>query len=134
MFLKAMMLTNQPIHRSVWSLHRSSEWSHMAETTFKDRQWYENFRVSRETFQYIVSEVEHEICRQDTKFRKAIWPSTKVAIFLYHVGSTAEYGTIANLFGVSKSFVSLCIKEEDLAVVRKLKTCFLLVPKGEDVK
>ena len=83
MFLEAMMLTNPPIHRRVWSLHRSSEWFHMAETTFKDRQWYENVRVSRETFQYIVSEVEHEICRQDTKFQKAVWPSTNVAIFLY---------------------------------------------------
>ena len=68
--------------------------------TFTDRQWYENFRVSRETFQYIVSEVEHEIRRQDTKFRKAVCPSTKVAILLYYLGSAAEYMKIANLFGV----------------------------------
>ena len=129
-----MMLTNPPIDRSVWSLRRSSEWLHMAETTFKDRQWYENFHVSREAFQYIVSEVEHEIRRQDIKFRKAVCPSTKVAILLYYVGSTAECRTTANLFGISKSFVSLCIKEVALAIIRKLKTSFLLVPKGEDLK
>ena len=87
MFLVAVMLTNPPIDRSVWSLRRSTEWLYMAETTFTDRQWYENFRVSRETFQYIVSEVIHEIRRQDTMFRKAVCPSTKVAILLYYLGS-----------------------------------------------
>ena len=107
---------------------------HMAETTFTDKHWYENFRVSRETLRYIVSEVKHEIRRQDTMFRKAVCPSTKVAILLYYLGSIAEYRTIANLFGVSKSYVSLCIKEVALAIVRKLKTSFLFVPKGEDLK
>ena len=106
----------------------------MAETTFTDKHLYENFRVSRETLRYIVSEVKHEIRRQDTMFRKAVCPSTKVAILLYYLGSIAEYRTIANLFGVSKSFVSLCIKEVALAIVRKLKTSFLFVPKGEDLK
>ena len=81
-FLVAMMLTKPPIDRSVWSLRRSSEWLHMAETTFTDRQWCKKFCISRETFQYIVSDVEHEIHRQDTRFQKAVCPSTKVAILL----------------------------------------------------
>ena len=34
----------------------------------------------------------------------------------------------------TKSFVSLCIKEVALAVVRKLKTSFLFLEKGEDLK
>ena len=133
MFLAAVMLTNPPINRSVCSLRRSSEWLYMAETTFTDRQWYENFRVCRETFQYIVSEVIHEIRRQDTMFRKAFCPSTKVAILLYYLGAIAEYRTIANLFGVSKYFVSLCIKEVALAIVRKLKTSSLFVPDLKEV-
>ena len=107
----------------------------MAETTITDRHWYENFRVSREKFQYIFSTlVKHEIRCQVTLFRKAVCPSTKVAILLNYLGSIAEYRTIANLFGVSKSFVSLCIKEVSQAIVRKLKTSFLFVPKGEDLK
>ena len=67
-------------------------------------------------------------------FRKVVCPSTKVAILLYYLGSIPEYRTIANLFGVSKSFVSLCIKDVALANVRKLKTSFPFVPKGEDLK
>ena len=82
MFLVAVMLINPPIDRSVWSLRWRGEWLHVAETTFTDWQWYENFCVSREPFRYIVSEVEHEVLRQDTKFRKAVCPSTKVAIVL----------------------------------------------------
>ena len=70
MFLAAVMLTNPPIDRSVWSLRRSSEWLYMAETTFTDRQWYENFRISREMFQYI----EHKMRRQDIKVSESRLP------------------------------------------------------------
>ena len=103
----------------------------MAQTNFTDKQLYKNFSISRETFQYIVSEVEHELLRQDTRFRKAVCPSTKIAILLYFLGSTAEY---RNLFGISKPFVSLCITDVAQAIVRRLKASFLIVPKGEDVK
>ena len=104
----------------------------MAETTFTDRQWYENFRVSRETFQYIVSEVIHEIRRQDTMFRKAVCPSTKVAILLYYLGSIAEYRTIANLFGVSKYFLSY--KRGSSSYRKKAENIFPVCAKGEDLK
>ena len=86
------------------------------------KEWYDSFRVFKETFDYIVSEIENEITQKDTRMRKAT-PSRKgVAIALYFLGSTAEYRTIANLFGVSLSFVCLCIKDVSKAITRKLKT------------
>ena len=66
--------------------------------------------------------------------RKAIPSRKRVAIALYYLGSTAEYRTIANLFGVSSSFVCLCIKEVSKAITRKLKTGFLCVPRGQDLR
>lgn len=84
-------------------------------------------------FPNIVSQIEDEIGRQDTSMRKAISPRKRTAITLYYMSSTAEYRTIANLFGVSKSFVCLCIKDVSKAITKKLKKDFFSIPKGEDL-
>ena len=68
--------------------------------------WYSNFRVTRETFTYILHEIGDEISRQDIPVRKAVTPNRRLAIALYYLASTAEYRTIGNLFGVS---VALCV-------------------------
>lgn len=39
-----------------------------------------------------------------------------------------------NLFGVSQSFVSLCVKEICLAIVKRLKSRYITIPKGDDLK
>ena len=44
----------------------------MVETVFLDKAWYDNFRVSKETFQYIVTGIEGEIVRKEKNwFSKA---------------------------------------------------------------
>ena len=50
-------------------------------------------------------------------------------IALHFFGSTAEYRTIANLFGVSTSFVCNVAK----AIVAKLRCHFLSTPKGDEL-
>ena len=132
--LAAILVCNVYVDRSCWMVERSNVWFEMVERTFTDKEWYNNFRLSKETFEYIVSEIENEITRKDTRMRKAIPSRKRVAIALYYLGSTAEYRTIANLFGVSSSFVCLCIKEVSKAITRKLKTGFLCVPKGQDLR
>ena len=126
-----MLVCNVHVDRCCWKVERSTVWFEMVERAFSDKEWYDNFRVSKETFGYIVSEIENEIARKDTRMRKAISSRKRVAIALYYLGSTAEYRTTANLFGVSLSFVCLCIKDVSKAITRKLKTGFLSVPRGQ---
>ena len=38
----------------------------VVETAFTNKEWYDNFRLSKTTFEYIVSRIEDEIGRQDT--------------------------------------------------------------------
>ena len=79
------------------------------ETAFAEKEWYDYFRVPNSTFDYTVREIQDEIVRNDTPMRKADFPRKRTAITFYYTSSTAEYRTIANLFGVSMSFVCLCI-------------------------
>ena len=84
--LVANLWANPPVDRRVWVLPRSDEWFQMADTILSEEQWHSNFRVSKETFQYILSEVEEQIVRQDTKLRKDIPARKKLAITLYLIG------------------------------------------------
>uniref|UniRef100_A0A336LY34 CSON004844 protein n=1 Tax=Culicoides sonorensis TaxID=179676 RepID=A0A336LY34_CULSO len=64
----------------------------------------QNLRVNRATFQYLCTRMT-EMKTYDTRFRKAIPIEKKIAIALYTLGSSAEYRTIANVFGVGISSV-----------------------------
>jgi hypothetical protein len=106
-------------------LPRTDHWYSIVRTKSSDKEWYSNFRVSGETFDYILSRISTEISHKDTKLCEAIPPTKRLAIYLYYLGSTAEYRTIANLFGVSNAFVCLCVKEVSEAIYKKMKKKFL---------
>lgn len=63
--------------------------------------------------------------KEDTRFRKAVQFEKRVAIALYALGSSAEYRTIANLFGVSKTTVCRILIDFCQEVCRQLKTLYL---------
>ena len=120
--------------RSLWTHLRTDAWFVMAFATYDDRQWYDNFRVSRDTFQFICSQVRNSIRRNNTRLRKCVSVESRVAITLYYLSSTAELRTIANLFGVSKPFVCNCVKDVCEAVIKKMRSQFLFMPKGDDLQ
>ena len=66
---------------------------------FKD-----NFRVSRSLFEKICERTK-DLTRTDTNMRLCIPLAKRVAIALYALGSSAEYRTVAHLFGVGRSTV-----------------------------
>ena len=110
----------------------SFAWFDMVEASFPDELWYSNFRVTRGTFAYILHEICDDISRQDTPMRKAVTPNRRLAITLYYLASTAEYRTIANLFGVSVAFVSTCIKEVCEAISNKMASA-ISFPSGDNL-
>ena len=76
----------------------------MVDGLFGDDLWYANFRVNRETFKFILVKVQRDICHNSTQMRDAVSAKRQLALTLYYLASTAEYRTIGNLFGVSRSF------------------------------
>ncbi|XP_017475959.1 PREDICTED: putative nuclease HARBI1 isoform X1 [Rhagoletis zephyria] len=63
-----------------------------------------NFRISRQLF-YKLCELLPDLRKSDTNMREAIPLEKRVAIALYALGSSSEYRTIANMFGVGKATV-----------------------------
>ena len=55
-----------------------------------------------------------------------------LTITLYFLASTAEYKTIANLFGVSAAFVCICVKKMCQSVRKRFPTV-VNFPEGENL-
>ena len=133
MKLLSILIAHHYRERLVWMYPSTNAWFVMADTTLDDQRWYANFRVSRNTFQYILDQIKDEIIHEDTRLRPAVTPKCRLAITLYYLSSTAEYRTIANLFGVSPSFVCNCVREVFQAILDTMKTSFIFLPKGEEL-
>ena len=67
----------------------------MAFHEFSEKQWHENFHLSKGTVLYIANEVEDDITRTDSKLRKAVPTFQRVALAIYFMASTAEYRSVA---------------------------------------
>ena len=133
MLLVAIIMSQCSIERTIWQLPRTGTWLQHVMDEFSVQEWYENFRLSRATFQFIVEELEPELKLQDTKMRKAVKVENKVALFLYFIASTASYRTLSNLFGLSRGFVCICIRKVAAAVLRKLRPKYMSIGKGDEL-
>ena len=133
-FVEAVLATLcRPRNRLLWSHPRSFVWIEMVEQTYDDNLWYANFRVSKNTFEYLLHMVQNDIHRSDTTMRSAVPPKRRLALTLYFLASTAEYRTIGNLFGVSASFVCLCVRVVCRAIIKRLAK-FIEFPKKNQLR
>lgn len=69
-----------------------------------DEFFKQNFRMDRESFRTLCSLLT-SLRKEDTNCREAIPLEKRIAIAVYALGSSGEYRSIANLFGVGKSTV-----------------------------
>ena len=118
--------------RDLWMHPRSLIWFDMVDKSFCDELWYANFRVRKQTFSLILEKVERDICRISTPMRKAVSVRRRLALKLYFLASTAEYRTIGNLFGVSRSFTCQCVKEVCCAIIKQFPKA-ITFPKGDEL-
>ena len=119
--------------RALWKYPRSQVWFELVvDDAYNDELWYANFRVTKETFAFILGKIEQDIDHKNTHLREAVSAKRRLAITLYFLASTAEYHTIGNLFGVSRSFVYLCIQEVSDAIAKQFRNV-ISFPKREDL-
>ncbi|XP_049316544.1 uncharacterized protein LOC125779312 [Bactrocera dorsalis] len=109
-YYKILMLTTIPLckeinPRSIWAYKRHGNFWEKDVPSMNDRVFKETFRMSRATFE-ILCEYVKGITKQDSCYRKCIPLQKRVAVAVYTLKSSAEYETVARLFGVSKAIVS----------------------------
>ena len=101
--------------------------------TFTERDWIENFRMSKQTIHYLCDQIRAEIFCENTNYRLAIPVEKRVAIALWCLATPAEYRTIGHLFGVARCTVCIIVKEVCNAIVRILQPRYISFPSGEEL-
>ena len=120
-----------PHPRSVWVLPRSSHWwEDVVLSNFSAHDWVENFRVSRDTFQYLCDQLRPLIRKQDTRMRKSVSTERRVAITLWVLATPAEYRSVAHLFGLARCTVCKIVNETCRAIIQKLLPLYIRFPTG----
>ena len=133
-FTIATVLSNLGNERVLWTMARSSHWwEEVVCGSFSSEQWLENFRMSRTTFHYLCAELRSMIEREDTRLRKAVPTEKRVALTMWFFATGADYRTNAHLFGVSKSTVSLVVKDVSSAILQLLPR-YIRFPTGDALK
>ena len=89
-------------------------------------------RVSKNALHFLIDELRVDLERQNTKRRKAVTAHRKVALFLYYLASTDSYRSLGNLFGFSRAFVCICLRQVSEAILQKVKTKHISFPKGDE--
>ena len=129
LFVTRYFFMHLPVRR-VWAKPRSKLFWEETCQGWNERDWVENFRMSKEAFNRLCVELSPHILKRDTNFRKAIKVRHRVAMTLYWLADTAQCRMIANLFGVGKSTVCGIVKQVCEVIVRIPLPRYIYVPRS----
>ena len=121
--------------RTIWMHPRSSNWwEDVVLQSFGSRDWLENFRISRATFNYLCEQLRPLVEKETTVMRKPVSVERRVAIILWILATPSEYRTVAHLFGIARCTIGIIVKETCKAIVQKLVPLYIRFPTGEGLK
>ena len=119
--------------RTVWVKYRNrSFWNEIA-GNWSEREWKQNFRVNRTTFQFLCRELQPHLEKSDA-VRTPLPLEQRVAICLWRLGTNVEYRTISHLFGVGISTVCVAVHDVSRAIVESLAAQYISIPTGEGLR
>ena len=98
---------------------------------FKTNDWCENFRMRKETFEFLCNRLRNYITKQHTNMRQPISVEEQVAVTLWYLSTGSGFRTVAWLFGISKSSVCTIVRETCDAIVQVLQMQLIKLPKGD---
>ncbi|XP_065654502.1 uncharacterized protein LOC136081138 [Hydra vulgaris] len=99
---------------------------------WNEDDWIKNIRMSKAAFNYLCKEVSPFMPIQGTNFRKSLPLEMKLAVTLYFLSGSADYRTIANLFGLGKSTVCTIAHRICKHFVDNLMKKYISLPSREE--
>ncbi len=97
-------------------LQRNGGWFELAWQNFTDERFKKTFRVSRETFNYILERI-HDSLRKETIAEDPISPECRLAVCLYRLGRGDYLYTISELAGIGESTACEIVMNVSKAII-----------------
>jgi hypothetical protein len=86
-----------------------------------ESDWLENLRMSRQTFLMICERLRSQIERYDTRLRRSVPVTERVAITLWKLATVVEYRTLREEFGVGRSTICEIVHDTCRAICVRLQ-------------
>ena len=123
-FLTALLLfsrknTTTFHYRTCRRFQRNKGWIEKVLHSYSNERFKKTFRISRQTFRYILSKIETRLLRQTTT-EDPISPEIRLAMCLYRLARGDYFYTISELFGCGRSTVCVVVNEVTQAIVEVL--------------
>ena len=110
---------SEPVVRQSRRYPRMQGWWAMVWTSYSDKRFKENFRVTKATFLYILRTIQDDLTKE-TVAENPVPPPVQLAVCLYRLGRGDYLHTIGELVGLGKSTVCGIVKEVSEAIVSHL--------------
>ena len=141
------MILNSPIRRVKKKIIRKERrhwvrpgrnniwWKNIVSGISLQDEWRENFRVSRETFDYLCNELRPFLQKKETHLRKPVIAETQVAVTLYYLSDEGRLRKVATAFELGRSTVSTIIRQVTHVISSYLGPKFIKLPNSaQDVE
>ena len=103
-------------------------WDNFINNIVLPEEWVENFRMTKESFMSLCYELKPYIEKNVTRLRLPIPFRKRVAITIYYLVDEGRYRKTANAFGVSRSAVSVIVREVCHAISLYLGPKYIKMP------
>ena len=119
--------------RSCRRFERNKGWWELVNSTYDANRFFETFRMTRETFNYILENVRDDLIKK-TLVEEPVAPDFRLAITIYKLSRGDYMYTIGEMCGLAVSTVSVIVSETCRVIVNTLwdESVGKLLPKSEE--
>ena len=94
-------------------------------------RFFELFRMTPSTFQYLLNLVINRIRRQDTQMRRAIDAETRLCITLHHLTSGVNFRNLAFIYAIGRRTVSEIVYDTCDAIGEIVGALYMKMPASQ---
>ena len=100
---------------------------------WEDSQYLQNFRMSKDTFWFLVRTYGRYFCKKDTQMRRSIPAPKRLAVGLHWLAHGTSFAQLATLYALGKSTV-VSIVHDTIDILReKLVPKAIVFPSGSEL-
>ena len=101
---------------------------------WEENQYLQHFRMSKDTFWYLVQTFDRYFEKQDTHLRRALPPAKRLAVVLHWLAQASSSSELAALYAIGKSTV-VAVVHQGIAILReRLVHDAILFPTGAELE